>query len=224
VRGTGAGRFAIGLPFTIAGTIGTDLVASLRKEEPSANIAVVQGRSHFLMESLCAGTIDIAIMFKPDSSPLIETTPLVCEELFLMASAERARALLKKAPLPIESLSELPLISPGSPNAIRLTVEEAVRKLKLKPSFAMEIDNIETIVDLVANGQGFAVLSRVSRALSAHGADVVPIPFAEPGLKVEICMAVSTRGSVSQANSQLVRLAGKVSRQLLEEAARRRAP
>ena len=222
VRATGAGRFAIGLPFTIAATIATDLIASLRLAEPSVNLAVIQGRSHLLTESLSTGAIDAAIVFKPDvTSPLVETTTLVTEDLFLMASAQAARSLARKAPIAVENLCDFPIIAPSRPNAIRLILEEAFRREKKTPKFSMEVDNLDIIVDLVAKGEGFAVLSNLSRSLSAHKADIVPIPLSPP-LKLEICMAVSTRGSLSQANRNLLKLAEEIGRKLLLQAMERR--
>lgn len=221
VRATGAGRFAIGLPFTIAATIGTELVARLRAAEPSANLAVIQGRSQMLMENLCTGALDVAIMFKPQRSPLVTLTPLVSEELYLMASPRAARSMARQAPLALEILCDLPLVAPSRPNAIRQTVEEALRRINRTAAFTMEIDNLETIVDVVARGEGFAVLSNMSRNLSAHRSDVVPLAL-NPPLKSEICMAVTTRGSLSQANWQLLKLTAEIGKELLERAMERR--
>lgn len=222
VRATGAGRFAIGLPYTLAATIATELLSRLRKLEPSADLAVIQGRSTFLVDSLCTGAIDVAITYTPPATPLVETTPLITEELFLMASLRNAKALARKGPVTLADLCEFPLIAPSRPNAIRATFEEALRRARKVPKVAMEIDNIETIIELVAKGEGFAVLSNLSRNLSPHKQDVVPLPIASPGLKNEICMAVSTRGSLSQANGRLVTLTGEIGRELLLEAAHRR--
>jgi LysR family transcriptional regulator, nitrogen assimilation regulatory protein len=222
VRAAGAGRFAIGIPFTIAATIASDLVHRLRLAEPNVNLAVIQGRSALLLEGLWSGTIDAAIIFKPPPSPLVETTTLMTEELFLMAPAKAARSVVKKAPIPLESVCDFPLIVPGRPNAIRRILEEALAQAKKTPVFAMEIDNVETILDLVGQGEGFSVLSNLSRSLSAHAERVVPIPLAPPGLRSEICLAVSTRGSLTPAKRELVKLAGDLSRDLLREAARRR--
>ncbi|NML42814.1 LysR family transcriptional regulator [Ramlibacter sp. G-1-2-2] len=222
VRAAGAGRFAIGLPFTVAATIGTDLVAQLRHADPSANFAVFQGRSAFLLENLQTGAIDVAIMFRPSASPLVETTELTSEDLYLMASARAARALAGKGPIPVASLVDYALIEPSRPNAIRVALEDALRRARKVPNIAMEIDNIETIIDLVARDEGFAVLSKLSRSLAAQKDKVVPLPLAAPGLKIEICMAVSTRATLSQANARLVRLTADIGRKLLTAAAQRR--
>jgi DNA-binding transcriptional LysR family regulator len=86
----------------------------------------------------------------------------------------------------------------------------------------MEMDNVDTIVGLVAKGEGFAVLSHLPLELSAHKHEVVPLPLA-PALKSEICMAVSTRASLSQANRKLVKLTEEIGRSLLTQAIGRRA-
>lgn len=224
VRAAGAGRFAIGLPFTIAATIASELVARLRLAEPSANLAVVQGRSAYLLESLWAGAIDAGILFRPPPSPLIEATTLISEELFLMVPANAAGAILRTAPLPLAALCDYPLIAPGRPNTVRRLLEDGLAKIKKAPNVVLEIDNVATILELVGQGQGFAVLSNLARGLSAHAERVVPIPLAKPGLHNEICLAVSTRGTPTPEKRRLVRLTGDVGRDLLREAAQHRPP
>ncbi len=217
VKGSGAGRFAIGLPFIIAATIGSQLIAKLRSVDPSANFSVIQGRSKFLMEQLSAGSLDVAIVFKPTPSPLVNVTHLVDEELFLMASPRAARSLSRHLPISVESLSELPLIAPTRPNSIRNTLEEAMRRVQKVPAFAMEIDNLETIIDMVSRDQGVAVLSKMARNLSARKADIVPLPLS-PSLRTEVCLAVSSRTSLSQANRQLLDLTERIGKELLQAA------
>jgi LysR family nitrogen assimilation transcriptional regulator len=58
------------------------------------------------------------------------------------------------------------LIIPSRPHAIRRLVETRLASLGLQPQVAMEIDAVPAILELVAEGHGFAVLS--PRAL--HGA------------------------------------------------------
>ncbi len=217
VKESGAGRFAIGLPFIIAATIGSQLIAKLRAVNPSANFSVIQGRSKFLMEQLCAGSLDAAIVFKPTPSPLVNVTHLVYEDLFLMASPRAARSLSRHSPISLESLGELPLIAPTRPNSIRNTLEEAMRRVNKIPAFAMEIDNLETIVDMVSRDQGFAVLSKMARNLSDRKVDIVPLPLS-PTLRTEVCLVVPSRGSSSQANRQLLKLTGRIAEELLQAA------
>jgi LysR family transcriptional regulator, nitrogen assimilation regulatory protein len=218
IRSSGRGRFAIGIPFSIAATIGTELVAHLRKQDPGLNIAVIQGRSATLMERLFSGVLDVAILFKPPHSPLLETIPLVTEELFLMASKASAARLKAQVPIPIDQLATYPLMVPSHNNAVREITDKALRNLHQTPNFILEIDNIATILELVAKGEGYAVLSNLARRLSAYKDDVVPLRLARPGLFVEICIASSSRGSMSQANRQIVKLAAETSRKLLDKA------
>ncbi len=61
----------------------------------------------------------------------------------------------------------------------------------------------------------------MSRNLSPHRDDVSALPIT-PALKSEICLVVSSRGSLSHGNAKLVRLTADIGRKLLLQATERR--
>jgi LysR family nitrogen assimilation transcriptional regulator len=68
----------------------------------------------------------------------------------------------------LEDLARYPLIVPSRSNANRTRIETELAQFGLKPVIAYEIDGIATILDLVAEGHGNAVLPKSS--LRAYGA------------------------------------------------------
>jgi LysR family nitrogen assimilation transcriptional regulator len=141
-------------------------------------------------EWLQVGRIDIGLLYNPTPSPAIESRPLLEEALYFVGRRQRGRA---PRTMPLRDLPRHPLIIPSRPHAIRMLVETRLAAFGLKPQVAMEIDAISAILELVAEGHGFAVLS--PRALD--GADVarrlVSRPIVRPRLASTLAIAISAQ-------------------------------
>ncbi len=171
VRGGLSGRVAVGLPTSVARVLAVPLIREFRKKLPEATIAISEGLSVAMQESLVNGRLDIALLYNAFATPDIELTPLLEEALYLVkpaalkhlpaAKAQRAASPVKKAKLAkvtLQDVADLPLVIPTRPNAIRNLVETRLGDLGLRPKIALEIDGVSAILELVADGAGCAVL------------------------------------------------------------------
>ena len=84
VRGALAGRVAIGLPPSIAKVLTVPLTRAFRVKMPDAALAISEGLSVAMRESLTTGLLDIALLYNTTPAPGIETTALLEEDLFLV--------------------------------------------------------------------------------------------------------------------------------------------
>ena len=103
----------------------------------------------------------MAVVYNSPHSPDIETRLLHREALVLISSEASVKNLTGqklKPKMPLSALATLPLIVPSRPNAFRLLVETELMRLNCKPRIEMEVDGLNAILDLVAQGLGFAVL------------------------------------------------------------------
>ena len=95
-----SGRITLGLPPRVAHAMTADLVERFRAEFPDAAISVEEGLSIRLREGLVAGRLDVAVLFDPPASPLLDIETVARESLVLMASTPlpaRSKALKKRA-------------------------------------------------------------------------------------------------------------------------------
>ncbi|MFO6421148.1 LysR substrate-binding domain-containing protein [Hylemonella sp. W303a] len=67
---------------------------------------------------------------------------------------------LRGETISLREVSTLPLVIPSRPNALRMLVEAEMGNIGCKPTIALEIDGVAAILDLVADGMGYAVLPR----------------------------------------------------------------
>ncbi|MFY3386142.1 LysR substrate-binding domain-containing protein [Paracidovorax sp. MALMAid1276] len=159
VRGALAGRVAIGLPPSIAKVLTVPLTRAFRVQLPDAALAISEGLSVAMRESLTTGLLDIALLYNTAPAPGIEISALLEEDLFLVQrrSADGAGADTD-APVPLGELPRFPLVIPTRPNSIRMLVESELAARGKRPQINLEIDGVAAILDLVADGAGCAVL------------------------------------------------------------------
>ena len=161
VRGALAGRVAIGLPPSIAKVLTVPLTRAFRVKLPDAALAISEGLSVAMRESLTTGLLDIALLYNTPPAPGIEITALLEEDLFLVqrrGSTQAGAEADTSTPLPLGDLPRYPLVIPTRPNSIRMLVESELATRGKRPQISLEIDGVAAILDLVADGAGCAVL------------------------------------------------------------------
>lgn len=217
MRGGLAGRVAIGLPPSVARALTVRLSRAFQAQLPDARLAVSEGLSTSLLESLVAGRLDVAVLYNAAVTPDVEITALGREELLLVqpaaappgAHADSADGTAPTAHATLAELSQLPLVIPSRPNAIRMHVEGALAQAGLSPTVAMEVDGIPSILELVAGGAGCAVLSRQT-VLSAQRPEAFRLRRIQAeggaGLQIALFTAVSARRPATRTQLALLEL------------------
>lgn len=193
VRGSLAGRVAVGLPTSLARVLTVPLIRAFRIELPDATLSISEGLSVPMQESLIAGRLDIAVLYNAQPTAEIEITPLLEEDLLLV---QRRPSGLPEDPPPgpitLRELGQLPLVIPTRPNAIRMHVESELANIGCRLNIALEIDGVSAILDLVADGAGYAVLSRNAVSSSIRPSAFSVRTITAPVLRTKVSMATSS--------------------------------
>ena len=193
VRGSLAGRVAIGLPTSLARVLTVPLTRAFRQHLPQASLSISEGLSIALQESLVNGRLDIAVLYNAKLSAETEIFPLLEEDLLLVQA--RPPGLQEDpgpGPISLRAVSLLPLIIPSRPNAIRMHVEAEMANIGCSPLIALEIDGVPAILDLVEDGAGCALLSRNAVANSVRPSAFSVQTIQEPALRTKISLATSS--------------------------------
>jgi len=180
VRGSLAGRVAVGLPPTLGRILAVPLTREFKASMPDATLSIVDGLSKTMQEALLTGQLDIALVYNALPAPGIELRPLLQDELLLVQGG--AGDGPAHVPVDLADLARYPLIIPARPNALRMHVETALLNISAQPRIAMEVNSVATILDLVADGVGCAVLSRHAVLTAAQPERFTLRRIANPGL------------------------------------------
>ena len=190
VKDEPVGHVVIGLPPSFARVLSAPIVRDFRQRFPRASVAIVEGLSTSIHEGVVLGRVDVGMLYNPVPSPAIDLQPLFDEDLCLIVPRGTARA---GATTRLRDLPGYPLIIPSRLHAIRTLVEARLAGLGLKPQVALEVDAIGAILELVAEGHGFAVLSPRALQIAEAGRRLVARPIVQPRLRIALALAVSSQ-------------------------------
>lgn len=180
LRGLGdqpSGVVRIGLPGTISVILSVPLIAKARALYPRLKIVVAEAMSGFVRDWLREGRIDLGVLYGEIGETGLRSTPLLEEELVLLAPPGTTS---DEAGLAI--LAENPLILPSNAHGLRRMIENCLRTENLQVDPTIEIDSYPCIKRLVADGYGCSVLPWHAVAGEAAKGLVSVRRFARPRL------------------------------------------
>ena len=211
LHGAPGGHFGIGITPSFAKVATHELVKSFRTTFPGATISVAQGLSTYLIEWLMMGRIDVAVMYDTFDTPLIDKRTIFTEELFLIGpdtgEAGGDVPLTPVAPLtavPLREIARYPLVIPGRMHAIRRMVESAAAEQGVRLRIELEVDAVTSILDLVTEGIGYAVLSLNATTSDALKRRFQVMRITEPTLFSRLAIATSSKHTLSQLAIQAI--------------------
>jgi LysR family nitrogen assimilation transcriptional regulator len=213
-----SGRITIGLPPRVAHAMTADLVERFRAEFPDAAISVEEGLSIRLREGLVAGRLDVAVLFDPPASPLLDIETVARESLVLMAAT----------PLParirLADVAALPLVLPSKPNSLRQLLESEVKPRGYRLKVVAEVDSIKTVLSLVARGVAATVLPASAVHEWTHVARPFMAAIHAPQIRNRLCIAVPKARPATRVSRFLVQLTRQLCLQHYGDAAKPRQP
>jgi LysR family transcriptional regulator, nitrogen assimilation regulatory protein len=209
VRGSLAGRVAIGLPPSIAKVLTVPLTREFRAKLPQAALSISEGLSVAMQDAIINGKLDIALLYGAVPTSGLEITHLLDEELCLVQrqserQLERQSQRNASEAVTLKDVAALPLIIPTRPNAIRMLVEAEMANINCRPNITLEIDGVPAILDLVLDGAGCAVLSKNAVTTSGQASQFAVSPIA--GLHSKLSAAVSSQRPATLTQQAMLEL------------------
>jgi LysR family nitrogen assimilation transcriptional regulator len=149
-----SGRISIGMPPRVAVGLSAPLVEAFRKRFPRAVITVLEGLSVSMRASLIAGEIDMALLFDPAPSGLLNYETLSRERLLIVGPP--GSRFPPKVGIP--ALASYPMVLPSPPNAIRGLLDTRLKPRGVDLQVLAEVGAVRTVLALVNAGMGCTVL------------------------------------------------------------------
>lgn len=215
-RDTPVGRVALGMPPSVGRMLSGPLVSEFRARYARASISIVEGLTVHILEWLAMGRVDAGIVYNPPASPNVELQPLVEQSLCLISAPE---ATDRGASVSLKDLPNYQLIIPTRPHTIRMLVESRLSAVGIKPTIALEVDGIRTILDLVQRGYGDAVLPRHALIEAGTSAVLRARPILRPALRSVIAVGVSAQRPLTRMAQETIRLLQTLAPPLLADEA-----
>ncbi|WP_417559631.1 LysR family transcriptional regulator [Marinomonas sp.] len=159
-EGSPVGAVSIGLPPSVSAVLTTPLIFAVKNSLPGVELTVAEAFSGYLEGWLETGEIDFAFVFNRTSTPQIEVTHLLCEELYLICNSELNSRLPDE--LEVKDLERIPLIAPSRRHGLRTEVQKEADKQGIDLNIVLEIDAGHQLIRQIELGLGAAILARSS--------------------------------------------------------------
>ena len=95
-------------------------------------------------------------------------------------------------------------------------VESEMAGIGCRPNIALEIDGVTSILELVADGAGSAILSRNAVTRSINPSAFSKRAISEPQLSIELCCVVSSLRPTTLTQQATLSLIRETAQKLLE--------
>ncbi|ALK09894.1 LysR substrate-binding domain-containing protein [Blastochloris viridis] len=191
VRGLEAvptGPAVIGVPTSLGPILTVPLVKLVRERCPEVRLRVVEALSGHMQDWVLSGELDLAVVFGEAPPPGLSVRFLARESLCLVGPCDDALTR-GRTEIDLDGVLDLPLILPGLPHGVRAEVERVAMRRRRPPNVIVELDSLDQIKTLVADGVGYTLLSP---RYAGHGAIVTRlaiVPVVRPSVERTISLA-----------------------------------
>lgn len=158
----------------------SDLVQRFHRQHPNVRVRLVGINSALVAESIASGEIEAGLLVLPVDAPGLQIRPLFRDEV-LYASARRS---VRRAPVSIGDVAAAKLVLydayAGWNDPTRRQLRERARVAGLTIDPAIEVEHVETALNLVATGAADTIVSRTIAESPTFPPGIDVTPFAEP--------------------------------------------
>ena len=158
VIGLRSGRLAIGAIPSVSACLLPRVIAAFRKLHPLIELALFEGTSEAVAQSVESGRVEFGIVQLPTTSGSFDAQILFTERF--VALVANATPVAKQKTVSLAKLANEPFIL--YKGRARDTALAACRKAGFEPRIACESSELETIRALVAAGLGIAILPELA--------------------------------------------------------------
>lgn len=181
------GKLHLGVISSVSTGILPEAIMLLKQEYPRLTVKIQNGQSDDLIRCVAEGSLDAAIVTESGRlSPGIRCRTIVEESIMMVAPASYAGAS------ETEVLAQLPFIRFNRRTGTGRIVETHLRRGQLQVNETMELDSIEAILEMVAQGVGVSIVPEHC-VTARYIADLYILPFGQPTATRKIGFIEKTR-------------------------------
>ncbi|NDL58678.1 LysR family transcriptional regulator [Phytoactinopolyspora mesophila] len=181
-----AGRVRLGTGATACIYVLPSILRSLRRRMPALELVVRTGNTTDILKLVEENRLDVALVTTPAPGRIFEVTPVLSDELVVIAPADDDALPHTVTP---GTLSTLPLVlyEPGGHS--RRLVDDWFARAGIAVKPIMELGSVEAIKELVGAGLGYAILPGMAVREESERAAIVARPLS-PLLHRELALVV----------------------------------
>lgn len=129
-----------------------------KEKYPKVKIVLEEAGSEQLRKETADGRFDLAIVNLPVDESVLDITPLVPDVLVLAVPAEYAKALPDVPKIALDKCKNIPFVTVGKNQEMRLLLEKSCAHYDFEPVIAMETVGISTAYAMCTAGIGATLI------------------------------------------------------------------
>ena len=154
------GEVAFGMPPSVADSLTGPLMETFLATHPQVKLRAVTGASGYVLDWLQRGLIDVGVIYDIKPTPMIETSPLMVEHLYL---AEKNRGYPEgSGVITLRDAARYRLVLPSARHGLRQLLDGAAAAEGLAFETVAEAESLHVLVDLAGRGLAATILPRIS--------------------------------------------------------------
>jgi LysR family transcriptional regulator, cyn operon transcriptional activator len=166
------GRLRVGVTHSFSAALIPRAIARFRRQYPGIDVLIEKTSGRAIEQGLVAGALDLGIAFAPPESVEVESETLFEAEIVLIAAPNHP--LASRHQIKLADLDGLPLVLPTREFATRRLVDERMQEVGARTHLIVEMNDIDSLLEIVRLGTGATVLSRRAVA-DGRGLSIVAI-------------------------------------------------
>ena len=205
------GSISLGLPPSIAATIGARLATKFAERYGQAELHIRESFSGVLVEWVESGRLDLAVLYDARRGPAMLVSPLLLEDLFLIEPPGAGDIVATLA-----ELGARRLVLPGPENGLRRVFDAACRATRTKPNIVMQIDCVAALKQVVEEGGGCTILPFGAVHREVRDGRLCARPFRAANMRAMLVVATASHRPVSRLAKLVLELLRTEVRDLAE--------
>lgn len=207
------GAVSVSMASSTARMLALPLIRAVREHYPAIELEIVDIPSANLTLMVQQGRVDISL--PPDQEDLssLSITPLVLEELLVLAHPS---VKLPRGKLSITDLAEVPLILPRPPNKLRMRIDYAFMNARLNYRLLAQASTAAILVPAVREGMAVTILPYSAAYQDIHDGTIVPYRLTPP-LSREISLCTSHGASEKPAVRAVIDLIRSLTETMIKD-------
>jgi DNA-binding transcriptional LysR family regulator len=173
-----AGDVTIGCVFSAVHHFLPPVIAAFRAEHPRVLVQIIEEGADEVLDSVKQGDADLALNYIGMQDPDVAFTPLLKEPYVLACPADHP--LARRRSVRWDELAAYPLARVSHKSRNRLFIDQALAELPPLPRPVCEVRHVSTLMAMVENGLGVAVVPQLT--LPRGRGPVVGVRLEQPAI------------------------------------------
>ena len=189
-----AGIVTVGLLESAAELLAEPLVCAVTRSHPDIELRLLTAYSGHLQQWLDDGDLDLSLLYNLTSTPSLNVTALVREQLW--AVAPPTAGLDPARPVRFAEVAEQPIVMPTPGHGLHTLITTGARQAGVEINAVVHTNSMSLQKQLVRGRQGWTVLPAVGIAGDLAGGTLSAAPLCEPEIWRSIVLGMPRTGRV----------------------------